>query len=57
MRVSLNDEEYAFGISILRDGFNQFISDTPGKIQYVKETEEENIGRLNYRRDDYIDYL
>lgn len=52
------DEEYAFeSISILRVGFGEFIVDTPGKLKYRNVTEEENIGRLNYRRDDYIDYL
>ncbi|XOV68601.1 MAG: SUMF1/EgtB/PvdO family nonheme iron enzyme [Fluviicola sp.] len=51
-------EEYAFeAITILRDGFREFIIDTPGKLKYRNVTEEENIGRLNYRRDDYIDYL
>jgi gliding motility-associated lipoprotein GldJ len=51
-------EEYAFEIiSMLRDGFKSFITDTPGKLKYRDVTEEENIGRLNYRRDDYIDYL
>lgn len=51
-------EEYAFEIiSLLREGFSEFIIDTPGKLKYRNVTEEENIGRLNYRRDDYIDYL
>jgi gliding motility-associated lipoprotein GldJ len=50
--------EYAFEIiSMLRDGFNDYIIDTPGKLKYRNVTEEENIGRLNYRKDDYIDYL
>jgi hypothetical protein len=52
------DDTYAFEIvSMLRDGFNDFIIDTPGKLKYRNVTEEENIGRLNYRKDDYIDYL
>ena len=52
------DQDYAFEIiSILRNGFNDFIIDTPGKLKYRNVTEEENIGRLNYRKDDYIDYL
>jgi hypothetical protein len=42
---------------MLREGFTAFIIDTPGKLKYRNVTEEENIGRLNYRRDDYIDYL
>ena len=58
IREGPDGEEYAFEIiSILRDGFNDFILDTPGKLKYRNVTEEENIGRLNYRRDDYIDYL
>src|SRR5690554_7883252 len=51
-------EEYAFEIiSLLRDGFQEFIIDTPGKLKYRNVSEEENIGRLNYRRADYIDYV
>lgn len=57
-REGPDGEEYAFeAISLLRDGFREFIIDTPGKLKYRNVTEEENIGRLNYRRDDYIDYL
>ncbi len=52
------DEEYAFEvISMLREGFTDFIINTPGQLKYRNVVEEENIGRLNYRRDDYIDYL
>lgn len=52
------DEEYAFEIiTLLRDGFKQFIISTPGKLKYRNVTEEENIGRLNYRKDDYRDHL
>jgi gliding motility-associated lipoprotein GldJ len=52
------DEEYSYEIiPMLREGFNQFIIGTPGKLKYRNVTEEENIGRLNYRKDDYIDYL
>jgi gliding motility-associated lipoprotein GldJ len=58
IRTGPEGEEYAFEIiSMLREGFNDFIQDTPGKLKYRNVTEEENIGRLNYRRDDYIDYL
>lgn len=57
-REGPDGEEYAFeAITILRDGFREFIIDTPGKLKYRNVTEEENIGRLNYRRSDYIDYL
>ncbi len=58
LRVGPSGEEYAFEIiSMLREGFTSFITDTPGKLKYRNVTEEENIGRLNYRKDDYIDYL
>lgn len=52
------DGDYAFEIiSMLRDGFGDFIIDTPGKLKYREVTEEENIGRLNYRKANYIDHL
>lgn len=52
------DEEYSFEIvTLLRQGFSSFIINTPGHLKYRNVVEEENIGRLNYRRDDYIDYL
>ena len=58
LRTGPNGDEYAFEIiSMLRVGFTAFITDTPGKMKYRNVTEEENIGRLNYRRDDYVDYL
>lgn len=58
LRVGPNGDEYAFEIiSMLRDGFTAFVIDTPGKMKYRNVTEEENIGRLNYRRDDYVDYM
>jgi hypothetical protein len=58
IRTGPDGEEYAFEIiSMLRDGFNEFILNTPGKLKYRNVTEEENIGRLNYRKDDYIDYI
>jgi len=58
IREGPDGEEYAFEIiSMLRDGFNDFIINTPGKLKYRNVTEEENIGRLNYRKSDYIDYL
>ena len=58
IREGPDGEEYAFEIiSMLREGFTDFIVDTPGKLKYRNVTEEENIGRLNYRKDDYVDYL
>jgi len=51
------DTEYAFEIiSMLRDGFADYVVNTPGRLKWRNEVEEENIGRLNYRRADYIDY-
>lgn len=58
IRTGPDGEEYAFEIvSMLRNGFKEFIIATPGTLKYRNVSEEENIGRLNYRRDDYIDYL
>ena len=52
------DYEYDYEIiTILRQGFASFIINTPGKLKYRNVVEEENIGRLNYRKSDYIDYL
>ena len=57
-RIGPLGEEYGFEIiSQLRNGFKDFIVETPGKLKYRDVTEEENIGRLNYRRADYIDYV
>jgi hypothetical protein len=58
LRTGPDGEEYAFEIiSMLREGFNDFILDTPGKLRWRTVTEEENIGRLNYRKADYIDHV
>ncbi|MCH2224714.1 MAG: SUMF1/EgtB/PvdO family nonheme iron enzyme [Crocinitomicaceae bacterium] len=58
IREGPDGEEYAFEvISMLREGFNEFIINSPGKLKYRAVTEEENIGRLNYRKSDYSDYL
>lgn len=52
------DYEYDYEIiTMLRQGFSSFIINTPGKLKYRNVVEEENIGRLNYRKADYIDYL
>jgi hypothetical protein len=51
------ENEYAHEIiSMLRDGFADYVVNTPGRLKWRNEVEEENIGRLNYRRADYIDY-
>lgn len=58
LRKGPQDTEYDFEvITLLRDGFGSYVLNTPGKLKYRNVTEEENIGRLNYRRDDYVDYL
>ena len=58
LRLGPDGQEYAFDIiSMLREGFTEFIINTPGKLKYRTVTEEENIGRLNYRKDDYMDYM
>ena len=58
IRTGPDGEEYAFEIiSMLREGFNDYILDTPGKLRWREVTEEENIGRLNYRKSDYVSYL
>ena len=41
----------------LRNGCSEFIVESRGKQRWRNVTEEENVGRLNYRKDDYIDYL
>ena len=41
---------------MLRDGFADYVVNTPGRLKWRNEVEEENIGRLNYRRADYKDY-
>lgn len=52
------DYEYDYEIiTVLRQGFSSFIVNTPGKLKFRNVVEEENIGRLNYRKSDYIDYL
>jgi gliding motility-associated lipoprotein GldJ len=58
LREGPDGEEYAFDvISMLREGFTEFIINTPGRLKYRNVTEEENIGRMNYRKDDYADYM
>jgi len=58
LREGANGDEYAYEIiTIIRQGFASFITNTPGKLKYRNVVEEENIGRLNYRKDDYIDHL
>ena len=44
-------------IITLRNGLTEFITETKGKQRWRNVTVEENIGRLNYRKDDYRDYL
>jgi gliding motility-associated lipoprotein GldJ len=44
-------------ILTLRNGLTEFITTTKGSQRWRDVTVEENAGRLNYRKDDYIDYL
>ena len=53
----LDDPALTTMISILRNGLTEYIIETEGQMRYRRVTEEENLGRLNYRKDDYIDYL
>ena len=58
VRIGPMGEEYTFEIiPILRNSFSDFIIDIPGQLKYRNVEEEENIGRYNYRRADYIDYV
>ncbi len=41
----------------LRNGLSEYTIESRGKQRWRNVTEEENIGRLNYRKDDYVDYL
>jgi hypothetical protein len=40
----------------LRDGFADYIQNTPGEVRTRSVSVEENIDRRNYRKSDYIDY-
>jgi gliding motility-associated lipoprotein GldJ len=44
-------------IMTLRNGLTEFITETKGNQRWRNVTVEENAGRLNYRKDDYIDYM
>jgi gliding motility-associated lipoprotein GldJ len=44
-------------IMTLRNGLTEFITETKGSQRWRNVTVEENAGRLNYRKDDYIDYM
>lgn len=44
-------------ILTLRNGLTEFVSETRGQQRWRNVTEDENAGRLNYRKDDYINYL
>ena len=41
----------------LRNGLTEFVTETKGKQRWRNVTVEENAGRLNYRKDDYRDYM
>jgi hypothetical protein len=42
---------------ILRNGLTEFVTETQGSQRWNNVTIAENKDRLNYRKDDYIDYL
>ena len=42
---------------VLRNDLSEFVVESRGKQRWRNVTEDENINRLNYRKDDYIDYL
>jgi gliding motility-associated lipoprotein GldJ len=44
-------------IMTLRNGLTEYITETKGKQRWRNVTVEENAGRLNYRKDDYRDYM
>ena len=44
-------------ITTLRNGLTEFVTETKGNQRWRNVTVEENAGRMNYRKDDYIDYL
>ncbi len=44
-------------ILTLRNGLTEFVNETKGQQRWRNVTEDENAGRLNYRKDDYINYL
>ena len=52
-----NDPTITTWIITLRNGLTEFITETKGKQRWRNVTVEENNGRLNYRKDDYRDYL
>ena len=51
------DPELTTWIMTLRNGLTEFITTTKGNQRWRNVTVEENAGRLNYRKDDYIDYM
>jgi hypothetical protein len=44
-------------ILTLRNGLSEYVNETRGQQRWRNVTEDENAGRLNYRKDDYINYL
>ena len=52
-----SDQTITTWLLVLRDGLSDFTVESRGKQRWRNVTEEENLGRLNYRKDDYIDYL
>ncbi len=42
---------------IMVDGISQFVMNEPGNVRWRDVTEEENLGRRNYRKADNVDFL
>jgi gliding motility-associated lipoprotein GldJ len=51
------DPELTTWVQTLRNGLSEFVTTTKGSQRWRDVTVEENVGRINYRKDDYIDYL
>ena len=52
-----SDPEISTWLITLRNGLTEFVTETKGNQRWRNVTVEENAGRLNYRKDDYIDYM
>lgn len=53
----MDDQTITTWLLNLRNGLSEYTIESRGKQRWRNVTEEENLGRLNYRKDDYVDYL
>jgi formylglycine-generating enzyme required for sulfatase activity len=51
------DQTITTWLLVLRNGLTEYTMESRGKQRWRNVTEDENLGRLNYRKDDYIDYM